>query len=127
MTTTSTLRRWQGTLGRLSGRTPLRVKMITALLALVIIALTIISVATVSVFSNYLQGQLGNQVTNVYNQRMSQLGHGNDVPPGGGLNSSEFGYYGTFLVELLNMKGQVIQPFGPMSPSGQVLPGPNVP
>jgi two-component system OmpR family sensor kinase len=128
MTTTSRLSRWQGNLGRLSGRTPLRVKMITALLALVIIALTIISVATLSVFSNYLQGQLGNQVTNVYNQRMSQLGRSNDVPPGGGgLNSSEFGYYGTFLVELLNMNGQVIQPFGPMGQSGQVLPGPNVP
>jgi two-component system OmpR family sensor kinase len=128
MTTTSRLRRWQGDLARLPGRTPLRVKMITALLALVIIALAIISVASVSVFSNYLQGQSGNQVTNLYNERTAQLHRSNDFGPGGGgLNSQQFGYYGTFLVELLNMKGQVIPPFGPMSTSGQVLPGPDVP
>ena len=128
MATTSRLSRWQGNLGRLPGRTPLRVKMITALLALVIIALAIISVATVSVFSDYLQGQSGTQVTNLYNQRMSQLHRSNDFGPGGGgLNSQQFGYYGTFLVELLNTKGQLIPPFGPMGQSGQILPGPNVP
>ena len=53
MTTTSRLRRWQGNLRRLPGRTPLRVKMITALLALVIIALAVISVASLTVFRNY--------------------------------------------------------------------------
>ena len=69
MTTTSRLRRWRGNLRRLPGRTPLRVKMITALLALVIIALTIISVASLTVFRNYLQSQSGNQqVTDLYNQ-----------------------------------------------------------
>jgi two-component system OmpR family sensor kinase len=128
MTTTSRLSRWQGNLGRLSGRTPLRIKMITALLALVIVALTIISVATVSVFSNYLKSQSGNQVTNLYNQRITQLNRSSQMGPGGGgLGSNEFGYYGTFLVELLNAQGQVIEPFGPMGQSGQLLPGPNVP
>ena len=56
MTTTSGLRRWRGNLRRLSGRTPLRVKMITALLALVIMALAIISVASLTVFRNYRPG-----------------------------------------------------------------------
>ncbi|HEX9359487.1 MAG TPA: HAMP domain-containing sensor histidine kinase [Streptosporangiaceae bacterium] len=79
-------------------------------------------------FSNYLKTQSGNQVTNLYNQRIAQLNRSNDFGPGGGgLYSNEFGYYGTFLVELLNTKGQVIAPFGPMSLSGQVLPGPDVP
>jgi two-component system, OmpR family, sensor kinase len=127
MTTTSGPHRWQKNLRRLPGRTPLRVKMITALLALVIVALTIISVATVSVFSNYLQGQSATQLTNLYNQRTYQLNQSIQGPGGGGLNSNEFGIYGTFLVELLDTKGRVISPFGPMGQSGQVLPGPNVP
>ena len=80
MTTTSGLHRWQGNLRRLSGRTSLRVKMITALLALVIIALAIISVASVSVFSNYLQTQSGNQVTIAFNQRIYQLNRSNAFP-----------------------------------------------
>ncbi|HEX3389618.1 MAG TPA: HAMP domain-containing sensor histidine kinase [Streptosporangiaceae bacterium] len=128
MTTTSGPRRWQENLRRLPGRTPLRVKMITALLALVIIALAIISVATLSVFSNYLQGQSATQVTTLYNQRISLLNRSADAGPGGGgLNSYEFGYYGAFLVELLDTNGQAISPFGPMGQSGQVLPGPDVP
>jgi two-component system OmpR family sensor kinase len=129
MTTASRLHRWQGNLRRLSGRTPLRVKMITAVLALVIIALAIISVASVSVFSNYLQTQSGNQVTNTYSQRVFQLNHGSQFGGGGGggLSSGEFGDYATVLVELLNTKGQVIAPFGAMNQSGQALPGPDVP
>jgi two-component system, OmpR family, sensor kinase len=128
MTTRSGPYRWPENLRQLPRRTPLRVKMITALLALVIIALTIISVASVSVFSNYLQGQSGTQVTNVYNQRMSLLNQTNQIGPGGGgLNSYEFGSFGAFVVELLDTQGQMIPPFGPVGPSGQVLPGPNVP
>ena len=42
---------------RLSGRTPLRVKLITALLALVIAALACISIAGICVFRGYLLNQ----------------------------------------------------------------------
>ena len=70
MTTTSRLRRWQGDLARLPGRTPLRVKMITALLALVIIALAIISVASLTVFRNYQIQQANQQVTELYQQEV---------------------------------------------------------
>ncbi len=73
MTTTSGLHRWRGNLRQLPGRTPLRVKMITALLALVIIALTIISVASLTVFRSYLQGQAGTQVTTLYNQTLDRM------------------------------------------------------
>ena len=128
MTTTSRLRRWQGNLGRRSARTPLRVKMIAALLALVVVALAIISLATLSVFSNYLQTQSGNQVSVVYNQRMYQLNQSNQFGPGGGgLSSNEFGYYGPFLVELLDTQGRVISLFGPGGTSSQAPPGPDVP
>jgi two-component system OmpR family sensor kinase len=78
MTTTSRLNRWQGDLRRLSGRTPLRVKMITALLALVIVALTVISVASLTVFRNYQIQRANQQVTELYQQEVMGLhaGHG---------------------------------------------------
>ena len=78
MTTTSRLRRWQESLNRLPGRTPLRVKMITALLALVIVALAIISVASLTVFRNYQIQHANQQVTELYQQEVMtlQAGHG---------------------------------------------------
>ena len=78
MTTTSRLGRWQGDLRRLPGRTPLRVKMITALLALVIMALAVISVASLTVFRNYQIQRANQQVTELYQQEVMGLhaGHG---------------------------------------------------
>ncbi len=117
MTTTSRLRRWQGTLGRLSGRTPLRVKMITALLALVIIALTIISVASLTVFRSYLQGQAGTQVTTLYNETLDRMnGSG---PFSGHITGT---YAPPDAVEVLNTQGQVLTP---SIATGQSVP--NVP
>jgi len=112
MTTTSRLHRWREDLRRLPGRTPLRVKMITALLALVIIALAIISVASLTVFRSYLQGQAGTTVTGMYNRIQNANGHvtGLYAPPE--------------IVEVLNTGGQVLTP---TSQSGQPLPGPDVP
>ena len=57
MAAASWLHRAQGNLRRLSGRTPIRVKIITALLALVAIALAVISMVSLAVFRNYLQDQ----------------------------------------------------------------------
>ena len=82
MTTTSRLSRWQGDLRRLSGRAPLRVKMITALLALVIVALTIISVASLTVFRNYQVQRANQQVTALYQQQVMGLHAGHGVNPG---------------------------------------------
>ncbi|HTT53975.1 MAG TPA: HAMP domain-containing sensor histidine kinase [Streptosporangiaceae bacterium] len=78
MTTASWLDRAQGNLRRLSGRTPIRVKIIAALLALVIIALTIISAASLAVFRNYQIQHANQQVTEIYNQETMALqsGHG---------------------------------------------------
>ncbi len=49
-------------LRQLPGRTPLRIKLITAVLALVAIALVIISVAGISVLRSYLLGQVDNEL-----------------------------------------------------------------
>ena len=73
MTTTSGLRHWRGNVRQLSARTPLRVKMITALLALVAIALTIISVASLTVFRNYQIQRANQQVTDLYQQEWASL------------------------------------------------------
>ncbi len=82
MTTTPRLRRWQGNLNRLAGRIPLRVKMITALLALVIVALAIISVASLTVFRNYQIQRANQQVTDLYQQEVMGLHAGHGVNPG---------------------------------------------
>ncbi len=128
MPLTSWLGRLQETLRRLPGRTPLRVKMIAALLALVIIALTIISVASLSQFSGYLQNQSGIQVNSLFAGRMDALNASRNPPDFGsgwhGLSTGDFGYYGPLMVELLNTNGQVFDSFGPSSQYG---PGPAVP
>jgi two-component system, OmpR family, sensor kinase len=80
MTTTSRLRRWQESLNRLPGRTPLRVKMITALLALVIVALAIISVASLTVFRNYQIQHANQQVTELAQQEVMSLQSGQGRP-----------------------------------------------
>ena len=117
MTTTSGLHRWRENLRQLPGRTPLRVKMITALLALVIIALTIISVASLTVFRSYLQGQAGTQVTTLYNQTLDRMnGSG---PFSGHITST---YAPPDVVEVLNTQGQVLTP---SIATGQSVP--NVP
>ena len=78
MTTRSRPRRWRENLRRLPGRTPLRVKMITALLALVALALAVISVASLTVFRNYQIDRASQQVTGLFNRNymLLQAGHG---------------------------------------------------
>src|SRR5262245_27420237 len=52
----------------LPDRTPLRVKLISAVLGLVAIALVVISVASVSVIKSYLLGNVDRQLTQLYAQ-----------------------------------------------------------
>jgi signal transduction histidine kinase len=122
MTTASRLNRAQGNLRRLSGRTPIRVKIITALLALVIIALAIISTVSLAVFRNYLQGQADTQLITLYNSTVSNM-HQPSVF--GQPETRIIGQYGPpELVEVLNARGQVLTPTGPYSPGAG---GPSVP
>jgi two-component system OmpR family sensor kinase len=56
----------------LSDRTPLRIKLITLLFALVAIALAVIGFVTVVVFSGYLQNQADTQLESLYTQVQTQ-------------------------------------------------------
>src|SRR6201995_2675969 len=60
-------------LTRLSQRTPLRVKLITALLALVALALAIISFTSTSVFQQYLLHQADSQLSSLLGQAQGSL------------------------------------------------------
>ena len=64
------LRPGQGRLIRglreLPGRTPLRVKLVTAMLALVAVALTVISAASISFYRTYLIGQASQQLASTF-------------------------------------------------------------
>jgi two-component system OmpR family sensor kinase len=106
---------------RLPDRTPLRVKMITALLALVAIALATISVAGLIAFQSYLRDQAAHQVNVIFGQRASQLSGQSGNFPHSGLRTDDFGLYGNYLVELLNSQGQVLAPPG-ASGGGPVVP-----
>ena len=122
MTAASWLDRSRGNLRRLSGRTPIRVKIIAALLALVIIALAIISTVSLAVFRNYLQGQADTQLTTLYNSTISNM------RPQSLFGQPVTRIFGSYappeLVEVLNAQGQVLTPTGP---AGAGLAGPNVP
>jgi two-component system, OmpR family, sensor kinase len=61
-----------GSFRRLSDRTPLRIKLITLLFALVAIALSVIGFVTVIVFSGYLQNQADTQLESLYNEVLIQ-------------------------------------------------------
>jgi two-component system OmpR family sensor kinase len=97
-------RYWQRLRG-LPDRTPLRVKMITAVLALVIIALAIISFTSRAVFGDYLMHQDQTQLSR-YNQQVSSQFNSNHF------RSLFFGD-GIDQVWLLNPSGQQIQLFNP--------------
>jgi two-component system, OmpR family, sensor kinase len=73
MVSASWLDRSWGNLRRSVGRMPLRVKMITALLALVGIALLIISTVSLTVFRNYQIDRANQQVLTLYQHQVDDL------------------------------------------------------
>src|SRR6201989_1573688 len=79
-------RRWIGrqrrAIHRLSERTPLRVKLITAVLALVTIALGAIGVASVYVLHSYLTTQSDNELKDEFDNIFVNPGNLVSQPPG---------------------------------------------
>jgi two-component system, OmpR family, sensor kinase len=69
-------------LKQLSGRVPLRIKLITAVLALVVIALTVISVASISLFRDYQLSNASQQVTTMFDRQAAAVRAGGGVRPG---------------------------------------------
>jgi two-component system OmpR family sensor kinase len=77
-----------------AGRVPLRIKLITAVLALVVIALVVISVASINLFRDYQLNRASQQVTALYQQTLAEVHHGQGLEPGGHL------YAGSFLIAM---------------------------
>jgi len=76
------IRRQQRAIRRLSERTPLRVKLITAVLALVTIALGAIGVASVYVLHSYLTTQSDNELKDEFGNLAVEPGNLVTLPPG---------------------------------------------
>jgi two-component system OmpR family sensor kinase len=73
--------RWQA-LRQLSGRVPLRIKLITAVLALVVIALAVISIASINLFRSYQIRHASQQVIEMFDRQVAQVQAGGGVQPG---------------------------------------------
>ena len=93
------LRQW-------SGRIPLRIKLITAVLALVVIALTVISVASIALFRDYQLRRASQQVTALFYQYYNQLNTPNGLHPGDVLAA------GSYLVAMRPIGSSLKQPDG---------------
>ena len=84
---------------RLAQRTPLRIKLITALLALVALALAVISFTSVAVFSGYLQSQVDANLSHYVARAISK-------PMNDG--AANFAADGGIAFELLDAQGNVV-------------------
>ena len=110
-------RRWQA-VRQVSSRTSLRTKLVTAVLALVAVALAVMGFVAIAVFGGYLQDQVDSQVHSLQAQVASDpfffsRGHQDMFVPN------------TNVVEVLNGNGQLVQGIG-NSPS-LTTPGPAIP
>jgi two-component system, OmpR family, sensor kinase len=105
------------TVRQAAGRVPLRIKLVAALLALVVIALAVISMVGLAQFRGYLQNRADSQLRALSAQITS--------PAGGGLRSQALSFEG-YVVVLRDARGQQVP--CDVCTSG-VLPGsgPNVP
>ncbi len=125
--------RFPGRIRRLVSRTPLRVKLISAVVAMVAIALVIISVAGISALKGYLLGQADSQLQSVTDNNDPQHWVGQYLISGTQLFST---YYATDWVPAGGRVQQVVlpimqqvnaQPGFRVPPAPKVLPGPRVP
>ncbi len=64
----------------LPGRTPLRVKLVTAMVALVAVALTVISAASVAIYHNYLIGQANQQLITAFQSLLQEAQSRQSLP-----------------------------------------------
>jgi two-component system OmpR family sensor kinase len=91
-------------------RVPLRIKLITAVLALVVIALVVISVASINLFRDYQLNRATQQVTASYQQTLGEVYHGQNLDPGLHL------YAGSFLIAVVPTGGTLGVPPGDSFP-----------
>jgi two-component system, OmpR family, sensor kinase len=110
-------RRWRA-LRSVPSRTPLRIKLITLLFALVAIALSVIGFVTVVVFTSYLQNQAQTQLNGLYQQVLTNSSNANTFP-----GSGHFFVPSNYYVSGLTSTGVAIR----LEPSQSTLPPPDVP
>src|SRR5215470_4138662 len=113
----SHLRRSWESLRKLPERTPLRVKLVSALLALVAVALTVISVSSLVVFRSYLQRHTEDQLQSLMNQAVEASHHGGPRGPAFSLPG--------YVVELRDAQGDLVPGFGSWQDFNN--PGPAIP
>jgi len=106
-------------LRQLPGRVPLRIKLISALLALVVIALAVISMLGLAQFRSYLQDRADAQLRAL----SAQVGNSSGI---GGLRSPAFSFEG-YVVELRDSQGQQVQACTWCTYQELTVPGPSVP
>jgi two-component system, OmpR family, sensor kinase len=123
-------RRWQK-VRRTSGRIPLRIKLISAVLALVLVALGAISIGGITLLRNYLLGPFDAQLLSSDTQRGAQhLTERCLVPP----SPCPQPVTGGVMIDWLPAHGQLqvvwlpVQPqFGIMPSQSNIVPGPVIP
>ena len=99
-------------LRQLPGRTPLHVKLIAAVLALVAIALIVIGITSTSVLSGYLQGRADSEVVAEYRQLTQD--HASHMPMEGGFSAIN-GF--PYITEIRNSSGFILTQAGLVRPS----------
>ncbi len=104
-------------LTRLSQRTPLRVKLITALLALVALALAIISFTSVAFFRAYLVNQTDGQLQTLVSQATNGAENGLLTPQHSVILTVN-GYF----VEVRDQQGNIVPEIGNPSSMGSNVP-----
>jgi two-component system, OmpR family, sensor kinase len=102
---------------RLSQRTPLRVKLITALLALVALALAVISFTSIAFFRGYLVNQTDNQLETLVNKATNPASAGLLTPQHSVILTVN-GYF----VEVRDQQGNVVPGIGNSSSMGSNTP-----
>ncbi|MGE5132326.1 MAG: sensor histidine kinase [Gemmatimonadota bacterium] len=105
-------------LRELPRRTPLRIKLVTAMLALVAVALTVISAASVAIYHNYLISQAKQQLTSTFQSLLQEAQSRQGLPMRPG-DISPIGYNTVLILRPAN--GQL----DPNDPRPNTLP--NVP
>jgi len=91
-------------LKQLPGRVPLRLKLISAVLALVIIALAVISVVSINLFRNYQLHHASQQVITLFDEQVAQVNAGGGVTPG-------MPFYAGFFLVAMRPVGNTLRAF----------------
>ncbi len=101
-------------------RVPMRIKLIAALLALVVIALAVISMVGLAQFRSYLQDRADAQLSDLMSQALQ------NTPTVGGPPVPTFNFSG-YVIELRDLRGNLVPGWNQSTWQDLTVPGPSVP